>query len=458
MRLCVVVCCAFLLIGPAFAADEASADKQRESQALDTGSFEEASDDYAEVLAGDLEVPDEERFEQAYKVGYSRRPIFGGPNSPEGQLESNDRVTDPAFRLPGVYDFFEPWLNWKKGLNDDYGFQFSGHYSTLFQDASDALPGGDDKASSGVFRAVGKWELLNRGEANTGSLVVMLDHRHNFRDVAPASLANEIGYIGVTGVLYSDIDFSVVNLNWQQGLNDGNAGFLIGRYDPNDYMNILGSSNPWTHFSNVSVLLDSSVAYPDSSWGIGGGSWIDNQWYITAGLNDANGTVSDDLEFFDGGSEFFTWGEFGWSPGKDNRYFKNVHVTFWHVDERDDAGISEGEGVLFATNWTFDERIMPYMRLGWSDGAEEAVIFDRSATLGFLWKYMQRSDVAGIAVNWGSPPTRSLDDQTTIEGFWRFQLAQNFEITPSLQYLRNPALNPDENDLWVFGLRMRLTY
>ena len=56
------------------------------------------------------------------------------------------------------------------------------------------------------------------------------------------------------------------------------------------------------------------------------------------------------------------------------------------------------------------------------------------------------------------PPDSSLSDQTTIEGFWRFQFAQNFEITPSVQFLLNPALNPDDDSLFVFGLRMRLTF
>ena len=31
----------------------------------------------------------------------------------------------------------------------------------------------------------------------------------------------------------------------------------------------------------------------------------------------------DDLEFFEGGSEFFKWAHVGWSPTKDQRYFNN---------------------------------------------------------------------------------------------------------------------------------------
>ncbi|MGI9343698.1 MAG: carbohydrate porin [Gammaproteobacteria bacterium] len=395
--------------------------------------------------------------DEKHEIGYTRRPLFGGPNSPEGQLEDNDRVTEPVFRVPRVYGAFEPWREWKRGMNDRHGFQFSGHYSTLGQWASDALPGRQDKASSGVLRGTGKWTLVNRGEANPGSLVVMLDHRHAFRKVAPAGLAGELGYVGLTGTLYSDIDFAVVNLNWQQMLNDGNAGLLIGRYDPNDYHNILGTVNPWTLFSNISTLLDASIVFGDSSWGIAGGNWFDDRWYFTAGINDANGSVTDDLEFFAGGAEFYKWFEFGWSPGKDNRYFKNVHVMAWHVDERDDVGIDSGEGIVFAANWLYREIFMPYVRAGWSDGAEQNKIYERSLTIGFIWKYLRRSDVAGLAINWGSPPG-GLRDQTTIEGFWRLQFAKNLEITPSLQLLIDPALNPNDDTIWVFGLRTRLVF
>jgi porin len=40
--------------------------------------------------------------------------------------------------------------------------------------------------------------------------------------------------------------------------------------------------------------------------------------------------------------------------------------------------------------------------------------------------------------------------------FYRFQLTEQLAITPDIQYLVDPALDPDEDNLWVFGLRARL--
>jgi porin len=99
---------------------------------------------------------------------------------------------------------------------------------------------------------------------------------------------------------------------------------------------------------------------------------------------------------------------------------------------------------------------MPFARLGFSDGG--APIYNESLTLGLVRKFIYRSDLVGIAANWGSPPDSSLRDQTTIEAFWRFQFSQNFAITPSVQLLIDPALNPVDDEVWVWGIRARFTF
>ncbi|MDB4307740.1 carbohydrate porin [Gammaproteobacteria bacterium] len=392
-----------------------------------------------------------------YEIGYQETARFGGPNSPAGQLERDDTVREPAFDFPAIYEFTEPWRNWKRERLETNGLQIAGHYTTLYQRLSDSIDG-EDKASSGVFRGIAKWTLTGRDTANTGSLNAMVDYRHAFRDLAPSELATEAGYSGVTGTLYSDVDWVVVNLNWEQVLANGYGGVLVGRHDPNDYMNVHGFVNPWETFSNLSILLDSSVAFPDAGWGAIGGWRFTEQWYFALGFNDANGKVDDDLDWFDGGAEFFSWVEIGLSPSQAERWQRKFNVSLWHVDERDDAGIDSGNGVLVSGHWTFANRFGPFLKLGLSDGAEQVVIYEKSVTLGFTWEIAPDADEIGFAVNWGEPPAKDLSDQTTLEAYYRFQFAQNFAITPSLQLLIDPALNPDDDEVWVFGLRMRLTF
>ena len=389
------------------------------------------------------------------RFGFAQNPPpFGGPTSPAGEIYEADEELDPAFRFPKIDSAFEPWAQWKSRQNSEHGLALSAHYSTMYQQASDVI-GDRDKATAGVLRATALWTLVGRDTPNFGRLNVMLDHRHGYRAETPANLAGQFGYIGQTGVFYNDIGFAVINLNWQQSLKDGDAGLIVGRYDPNDYMNVLGYVNPWSIFSNLAVNLDTSVALPDSSWGIGAGTFITDQFYVIGGINDANGLGSDDLEFFDGGAEFFKYMHVGWTPSKDERYFKNFHVLAWHVDEREDLGIDSAHGLAIAANWTWDERWMVFGRLGFSNGSSP--IYNESVTAGLIRKFLYRSDLVGFAVNHGSPPDSSLSDQTSIEAFWRFQFSQNLAITPSVQLIMDPALNPVDDEVWVWGLRMRLT-
>ena len=229
---------------------------------------------------------------------------------------------------------------------------------------------------------------------------------------------------------------------------------ILGRYDPNDYLDVLGYANPFTAFQNLSILLNSSIAFADASLGIGAGHYFKGGWYGLATLNDANGVVTD-LEVFDHGSEFYTHVEFGWSPTRKARYTHNVHVTAWHVDQRDNAGIPESWGLTAGANWTFDETWMPFLRAGWSEG--DAPLMHATITAGLIYRSVKPSDLTGMALNWGKPSDDALDDQFTIELFHRFQLAQNFAMTPSVQFLIEPALNPDDDAIVIFGLRARLT-
>jgi len=51
-----------------------------------------------------------------------------------------------------------------------------------------------------------------------------------------------------------------------------------------------------------------------------------------------------------------------------------------------------------------------------------------------------------------------LDDQYTNEIDYRFQVLRVLTITPDVPFLFDPALNPNEDLIWVFGLRERLAF
>ncbi|MCP4784359.1 MAG: carbohydrate porin [Fuerstiella sp.] len=67
----------------------------------------------------------------------------------------------------------------------------------------------------------------------------------------------------------------------------------------------------------------------------------------------------------------------------------------------------------------------------------------------------KNKDVAGIGFSWGEPADGSLRDQFTSEAFYRFQLTQFLAITPDVQLIVDPALNPTTDVLALFGIRLR---
>ena len=82
----------------------------------------------------------------------------------------------------------------------------------------------------------------------------------------------------------------------------------------------------------------------------------------------------------------------------------------------------------------------------------------RAATGGVLRYFACRGDLAGVGLSWEDPSDRSLREQNSLELFYRLQLAQNLALTPSVQVLIDPAQNPNDDAITVFGLRGRLTF
>ena len=67
-----------------------------------------------------------------------------------------------------------------------------------------------------------------------------------------------------------------------------------------------------------------------------------------------------------------------------------------------------------------------------------------------------------MGVNWSRPSESTLgpglDDQFTAEAYYRYQPLPVLAVTPGVQLLFNPALNPEEDLVAVFGLRARLSF
>jgi len=390
------------------------------------------------------------------KSGYDHVPQFGGPSSTGAQLEEDNAVTVPLLRFPSIDKALKPWFDWKGRLNEDHGLSFGLDYTALGQKASDSL--GKDNAVGGIFRFFGNWTVIGRDSGNTGSIVFKVENRHRLgTEVAPQNLGFEAGYLGITGTAFSDYGWGLTNLYWKQRLNQGRISFIAGAVDVTDYVDVYGLTNPWTSFQNLVFLTDPTIPAPNQGLGVAFGAMATDHIYVVGGLADANGDPTKPGDWFDtffNDHEYFYHFEVGWTSSQDRIYLDNIHLTGWYADERDEAQVEDGWGLAFSAAKFINDTWMPFLRAGYSDGG--GALLEASVSAGVGYYFEESKDLIGFGLNWGRPPDSGLDNQYTAEIFYRLQLAQNLAITPDVQLIFNPALNPEEDMLWVFGLRARL--
>lgn len=66
-------------------------------------------------------------------------------------------------------------------------------------------------------------------------------------------------------------------------------------------------------------------------------------------------------------NEYFKHIEVGWTSSQDRIYLDNVHVTAWHADQRDAAGVPDGWAIDFSAAKFLNEKWMPFLRPGYAD-------------------------------------------------------------------------------------------
>ena len=166
--------------------------------------------------------------------------------------------------------------------------------------------------------------------------------------------------------------------------------------------------------------------------------------------------LSETVDSFFNDREYFTSIEFGWTTAQDQIYLDNAHLTIWRVAEREAAGTPGGWGFNVSWNTWLNERWMPFVRAGYADDGGSLLEVAVSAGAG---RRTRHGNVLGFAGHWGRPNAdtygEDLDDQYVGEIYFRWRIGDYVEITPNVQLLVNPALNPEHDTIWVGGLRVK---
>lgn len=383
-------------------------------------------------------------------AGYAQNegvPAFGSPNAVENQV---------------IYDFGESWAEWKQDLKDNYGLVLNVDYTAVLLTANETF---DDKdGSGGIARIFGTYDLFN---IEGGTLVWKFESRHGYGSVAPFDFSlGQIGYVGLQEPPFKDDNFlRTQNFFWRQSLNGGRTTITAGVLDPTDYLDLYALISPWLHFMNFAFSTGSAtIGLPnDAAVGVAFGTLLTDNWYMVGGITDTNGDPSDPFRGFSNffsDNEYFTSLEIGYTTAPERLILDNYHVTLWHKDRQEAAGVPSGYGINFSAAKFIDDRVMPFARGGYAK--DSGSLLEASLSAGVGYKADAFDGLLGAGVNWGRPNEDTfapgLDDQLAFEVFYRAAAGRHLALTIDVQYINNPAINPNENNIWMFNLRGRATF
>jgi porin len=389
-----------------------------------------------------------------HQSGYENVSDFGGPEAVANQIRDADAIHPSLFRLE---DVLAGYFDWKKGLKTRHGFATGTSLLMLYQRADESLT--DDKEGAGfIFRWQGSWDLVGRDTGHQGGLRWRLENRSNMRSQSPSELGSATGAAALNpGFGYSaafDWDLSV--FNWTQGFADNRIGVAAGRLDFAAYLDAFAFQTFSRGFLNRSFLVNPTLGTTGvGALGAVARGMVTDQLWIGGGLYDANAASGEfDWDTIEEG-EFLSHLEIGWSPSFARRGKDRLQLTWWHKDQRDAAGVPGGSGWAFSGSWELREGLLTFLRAGHSDGgagvaAEDAISFGMQAALA-------GGSVLSLGAGWAKPNRRTygsdVRDEYVVETSFKVRVTRNFSLLPNLQVLLDPAENPDEDTVVVFGLR-----
>ncbi len=384
--------------------------------------------------------------------------LDNSPDDVDNQLAESEGRYDALLPVGPLEPLHRQWEDVTRRLSEDIGLELGLNYTVLYQNADTSLPGRPSQAAVGDLDFFGRWNLANRGDPWPGALVFFTENRHRFTDIPPSDLGRAIGSLWGTTNGFSTQDYALTQLYWEQGSLEDRLVSRFGKMDPESIYDRSRYVSANEAFLNRA--FSTTLAMPVPNTGLGTALAISpiTNTYIVAGVHDANGAKTSFGEIEKG--ELFTAVELGIAPGHGKPGAGLYHVTFWHSDSREAAGIAGGRGVAltFQQELGPNGRIVPFFRYSYGDGGATPVRQAIATGLGLEKPFGQDNDLIGFGFSWGQPTDRTVRDQYVLEAFYRVQITPHTNMTPDLQITFDPSENLAEETIIVGGVRLRTLF
>lgn len=375
-----------------------------------------------------------------------------GETGVTSQLEETYEEEESILGTP-----LQRYLNWKEKVKENTGFAYGLMGLWLYQHATKSTT--ENKNGLGQwYRVNASWTMVGRNTGHSGRIEARLEYRSNICGLpSPTRLGREIGVAALNpGFGYvDDFPLSLAVFNWTQMFLDNKLGIAIGHLSFDGYVDGSPFQSLTRGFANRSLGLNPTLGIT----GIGSlglvikgdlpkGFWLGGHIYDA---NAVNGEFNRDV-FRQ--NEWLKVLEVGWTHSDDRYPTDRIIFTYWHKDERTEAGVNSGSGWVVSASHKLGEGFLPFVRFGHSNGGG-GVVAESAFSGGCEWSF-RTNQALSLGAGWAKPVSQTseiLRDEYVVETSYKIQLLQALQVLLDAQLVVNPAYNSVNSIIGVFGFR-----
>ncbi len=355
----------------------------------------------------------------------------------------------------GSPDLLERWGEARRRIDEHAGFSWTaGYYS-----ASLAAIGGDGVpfGASGELSIQGLWKPGQRWTDNPTELRFRLRHRHALGGTAASELSDDVG--AIWGVIdgFSDSGFEVPDFFLRHEFERAGLEIRYGQMSIDSQFGGHQLASAKHYFLNQAFASNPAVAFPRFGAGLTAVKRFDNGLSIGLGATTVQGTQQgDQVDFKFSSGDLFHALQFAYDFKGADELPQRLQLLGWHSDSVEDAGQPEGQGVQLTYERSLDaDGTRFFSTLAWADGGAAPLDYFLSAGLG---RPCGGDDFAGLAVGAGRGSGDGRPFQLVVEGFYRRQWGEHFEVAPDVQLLIGEDLATSPGVRLIAGVRVAASF
>lgn len=353
----------------------------------------------------------------------------------------------------------EGYYQWKERFAEETGFNYLIEYGAI---AQRGFSGGDDFHADHELNLIAMWDLLRSPAVGNGRFIGWFQNSVTLNDVTTTEFMRSLGVLSPVngGDTFPDRSANrIQNFAWEQRFPDDRFRIMVGKLTTRVLMNLnrYAVSDREDFFSPM--IVNNPVAPFTARIGPGiFGEFRTDEWYLSALVRDAAATA--DYLGFDtvGNGEGEYSAEFGWTPefaGIGEGIYRFM-VSYTDEVTRATGNLPSGWTYSLSCDQDIGERLGAFARYACSDDTFRA--FDQRLAAGIQIKEPLgcADDRIGFAGWWGDPSDPALRDEFGLEAFWSLQLTRGFALTPGIQVIFDPAVDPRHDVAFAAALRARI--